>query len=609
MLFFLGGKEMFCGNCGEKNEEGSKFCKGCGQPLEKMTEKGGHVAQSIDVEKTAQSVVQKVDVSQLVVKTKSLPKNMLIGAIIGVIALFVIVFMIINVTSTIKLDKYITIEATGYDDYGNVNASIDWDAIEDKYGNKISFKSKASKEYGGFLTFMTPIEILKNYIDVEFNETDNLSNGDKLEYTWKIDEELTEYVKCKLKAKNGTYIVEKLDKVGKFDPFANLKVSFEGTSPNGKISYNYTGDYLGYYDFSCSAWSGLGNGNNVTISINNTDIKYYAQKYGMVPDKFKQEYVVSGLDEYVSSYSKIASDYISELKGEAEDTIYAYVANNYYSSSSLADLQYSGYIFNFIKDVNGYHYTYNNFYIIYSGFVSNSNGKFNTAKVYFPVRFTNILSRDGAYSYDSNDGIVGYSNLGNSSGTPGYINPLTCYIEVVENNSDSYVAESGDGFEDYAEYELISELSDISDEYKETLYTDAIKIIEDYIASNYNGGSQATDLKTIGEYLLFAKTQGTDFGSMNKYVVVCSATVSNSEGGFDTTTVYFPVEYDGLVKLPRDEYMFTSVKGILGSSSIPNSRYGTKGYISGSEMYSEIVTANRDNYKYKVSDSLKEFGE
>jgi hypothetical protein len=27
------GKPIFCGECGEKNEQGTKFCGGCGKPL------------------------------------------------------------------------------------------------------------------------------------------------------------------------------------------------------------------------------------------------------------------------------------------------------------------------------------------------------------------------------------------------------------------------------------------------------------------------------------------------------------------------------------------------------------------------------------------------
>ena len=541
---------------------------------------------------------------------KMLSKQALIGTVLSMITLIIVVLLIVNTSSTINLNKYLTIEATGYDDYGIMKAIIDWEAMEEDYGDKIYFKDKAKEGYGIFLSFTTPIEVMKNCIKVEFSENENISNGDKVTYTWEIDEALTDYVKCKVKSKDGNYKVSDLKKVGRFDAFSDLKVSFDGIAPYGKISYEYSGEQLGYYDFSCSKAAGLNNEDIVTVSINNTDIDYYAQTYGMVPEKFEQEYVVSGLDEYVTSYSKIGKEYISKLKEEAEDTICAYAASKYDSTCTLSDLQYAGYVFHTIRDINGYYNSFNNLYVIYRGVVTNSEGTFNDATVYYPVRFINILSGNGGFTYDSNNGIEGYRFISNTGyGTLGYINPLECYTEIVRNNENGYITEVGDGFEEYAESKEILGLTDINDEYKELLYVDAINRIENYMEKKYYRGTKATNLKVMGEYLLIAKTQNTDFGNNNKYVVVCSATVSNSEGRFNPTTVYFPVEYDGVVKLPGDEYMYTAEIGILGNSMFQNSGMYTKGFLSGTEMYLKVVTANRDKYKHEVSEALKEFGE
>ena len=54
----------------------------------------------------------------------------------------------------------------------------------------------------------------------------------------------------------------------------------------------------------------------------------------------------------------------------------------------------------------------------------------------------------------------------------------------------------------------------------------------------------------------------------------------------------------------------TTVNGdILGNSTFADTWYHTKGYIDGTQMYSDIITSNRANYTYEVSDSLKEFGQ
>lgn len=88
-----------------------------------------------------------------------------------------------------------------------------------------------------------------------------------------------------------------------------------------------------------------------------------------------------------------------------------------------------------------------------------------------------------------------------------------------------------------------------------------------------------------------------------------SATVYNDNNIFETSKIYFPVEYDGLINLPNQEYMVTESKGILGYTSIGSSWYYTDGYSDEQEMFNELVTANIDLYTYEVSDGLKEFGE
>ena len=637
---------MICNKCGTENDTNSKFCKKCGQQLENMSETTESAVSNVpetveevvpsktktveqEVQNTtenvqqepqnpvepqmSQSFEQQIKNENSSGKSKKSKRNIIIGAVVGGVALItlitVLICVLISNASTIKIDEYISIETDGYDGYGTAKATIDWKRIEKKYGDKIELTSKAKKQYGGFFSGVKPVDVLKELVEVKIDKKSDLSNGDKVKYTVKLDKDLKKYVKCKIKIKNGTKTVKKLEKVGKFDPFEDLTVTFEGISPNGEVEYKYDGEQLGYYDFSFSETYGLKNGDKIKVTIND-DMEYYAEQYGEVPEKLEMEYEVKGLDEYVSSFSDISKEYFEELKEEAEETVNSYVEDNYDDTYSLADLEYSGYVFNGVKDVEDHYYDFNSLYLVYSGNVSDSEGKFETTKVYYPVRFTDILSKESGFSYDENEGIAGNSYLGDSwERTKGYVNPLTCYIEIEENSSDNYKTESGDDFEKYADYELVTELKGISEEGKKTLVNDAIKRIEEYVASDYNNGSVATDIKSAGEYLLVAKEQSTNFEYNNKYIVVCSATVSNTEGKFATTTVYFPVEYEGLAKYSEDEYMYTSVRGILGNSSFPDSWYFTKGYVSGTDMYTNVITERLRNYKCEVSDSLKEFGE
>lgn len=598
---------MYCGHCGAENEDGAKFCKSCGKELTPTNAKPSKTEARKEVNNDA--VVTTSQPSKIVEKIKSLPKNILIGICAGIVAIIVIIIAVANAKPTINMNKYVTVESDGYDGYGSARVQVDWETIEKKYGEKVKYTNKAKEEYGNLLKLSTPIDFLSDEVSVKLEKSDKLSNGETIEYKWDVEEDISDYLKVKVKYKDDSYTVEGLTEVGKFNPFDSLEVSFSGIAPNGQVDYNYSGSELNAYDFQCDKMSGLRNGDKVKISINDRDMSYYAEKFGKIPDTTSKEYEVSGLDEYVSEYSSLTEDFIADCKKEAEDSIYAYAAKSYNSESSLTDLKYAGYILNAIKDGAGYYNSYNNLYIIYKGVLSNSEGRFSTANVYFPVRFSNILKNDSGLSFENVEGIVGNSSLDSGwYSTRGYINPLICYMEIVEANRDSYTAECGDGFEVYSEYEDITKLDDIGSDYKDTIYNDAKDVVESYIAKSYNA-ADAADLQLVGEYLLTAKTQGTDFANNNRYFVVYSATVSSSRGKFDTTTVFYPVEYDGIVKLPGDEYMFTAYQGIVGSSELDGFWVTTKGYTDGGQMYSDIVTANRNNYSYEVSDGLKEFGD
>lgn len=597
---------MLCDNCGKENADESRFCEFCGKPLENAQTNELKQEEQVTIN---QEEAPKVEANPAIEKIKKLPKKILFGGIAGIVAIIAIICFVVNMGATIDLNKYVVVEATGYNGYGHANISLDWDAIEQKYGKKISFTKKVKNEYKQILDLISPIDALKEAVDVSLDTRDKLSNGDKITYTWDIEEELSQYLNCKVKYKDSTYEVSGLQDVATFDAFSDLAVSFEGTSPYGNVIYEYTGSDLEYYDFECENASGLKNGDIVTIYINSDNIEFYAENIGKVPSELEKEYTVEGLDEYVEAYSDMSAEFVDELKNETEDTIYAYTANSYSEESSLEDLTYAGYILNQVIDGDEYTSTYNNLYIIYSGIVSNSEGKFPDTTVYYPVRFTNILKTGDDFSFGAIEGIVGSSSLGNYwYSTKGYISPLECYIDIVEYNEDSYSSEMGDGFEVYSQYEVVSSLNDITETYKASTQANTEKFIKNYIKNDYSDESKAKDLTYVGDYLLISKNEDTDLDERNVYVVVYSATVTNQDDRFEKTTVYFPVEYTGIVKLPGDEYLISSSNGIQGNSYFPDSYYSTSGYVDGKEMYTDIITANRESYKYEITEGLQQFG-
>lgn len=544
-------------------------------------------------------------------------KVVLGGGIAG--AVLVIIIAVIAVIALqpkkINLEDYVEITCSGYNGYAVAKAALDRDgiykAILEANGEKIDYDDIDSFEsFGSALSKELALEKCVDKISLNLNSENGLSNGDTVTVEITYDNEAAKKQKVKFTGSTVSLKVEGLKDTVKIDPFEGLEVSFSGTSPNGKLEYTYNGENpnISRYSFTASQMYNLKNGDIVTFTYSFNESVMLNQ--GIVITNQEKEFEVSGLDEYVQGYADLTEDFVNTMKEEAEDKIYAYAASTYSNGTKLSDLQYAGYILHTAKSTDFLFGSYNNLYLIYRGTVSNTSGSFVTAKVYFPVKFSSILKADGKLSYGSIDGIMGSSIFdGSWYSTKGYINPLLCYMEIVEKNRGSYNSECGDGFEAFAEVKNIAQMADISDAYRQELYADAMNKVESYISSSYNGGSYAAGLVLTGEYLLIAKNQGWDFANNNTYIVVYSAVVSNANGYFDDVVVYFPVVYGGIVSLPSGEYMVTATKGIQGNSNIPNSSYSTKGYISGEQMFEKLVTANRDLYTYEVSEGLKQFGQ
>ena len=337
---------MFCGNCGAENTNGAKFCKGCGKTLEDggSQEIKTTLSQNASMYRDNSSNISanKLDLGQMINKIKSFPKNILIGLSAAAIALFIIICVGVNTSKTIKLDKYLTVRTTGYDGYGTASAAIDWDAIEKKYGSKLSFTGAAKNEYGGFLGMMTPIDAIKDSVSVKLEKSSDLSNGETIAYTWNVDDNLSKYLKHKVKFKNNKYTVSGLTEVGTFNAFADLDVKFSGVAPKASAKLNYTGSEMSYYDFNCDKTSGLSNGDIIKVTIDDSKFEYYAKNLGKVPANLEKEYKVEGLESYLTKINQIDEVALTAMQQQATDVYNAEMAKEGGEGEALETLTYIG---------------------------------------------------------------------------------------------------------------------------------------------------------------------------------------------------------------------------------------------------------------------------
>ncbi len=437
----------FCGKCGAENDNNAKFCQKCGAPL--VTQEAPKAAVNNTVADNNYAGAAAAPKSAMKISPK------LIGAICaGVVVFIAIIFAVLNSKPTINLDKYIKFEVTGYDGYGRAYVSVDWDAIEEKYAKKLEYTGAAKKQYKELLSLMTPLEAVEECVSIKLDTTDKLSNGDEVSYTWNIDEELTDYVKCKVKFKDGSFKVSDLTELAKFDAFADLTVSFEGIAPNGNVNFTYAGKELDAYDFSADKYNELSNGDTVTISINEYEIERCAEQYGKVPEALEKEYTVEGLKSYVSKISDIDDNALSEMKSQAEDVFNAHAAKSFGEDEKLRSLTYIG---DYLLTNKGNSYgNYNYLFVVYKAQVQNtySNNKKSYDKVndiYWYICFNNLMvDGDGKVEVDvtsyntPSDRFTVDSNVSSGwFGTKtwyyyGYENLDELYKKVVTSNLDGY---------------------------------------------------------------------------------------------------------------------------------------------------------------------------
>lgn len=329
--------EILCSNCGEKIKRDAKFCMKCGAPvsnngnMDRMYNPNPR-GNSYETDKFNISGNQKVNTNYTSKNTTSAKRNIFsamnkkILAICGAVLflLIVIICILVRSTSTIDLNKYLIIEAKGYDGYGSVTANIDWKAIEEKYGSKISFKKAVKDKYGVYSLMVRPVGVMQESIGVQFEENGDLSNGDEIDYSWDVNENISKYINCKIKYKNGKYKVNDLDPLSTFDAFLGLEAEFSGTAPYGEARFRYNGDGFRTQDYIVGETRGLSNGDKIKVSINQDSLEYYARNFGEIPNELEKEYEVRGLASYVTKLSEIDRELYEKMQSDATQLFNTY---------------------------------------------------------------------------------------------------------------------------------------------------------------------------------------------------------------------------------------------------------------------------------------------
>lgn len=245
-------------------------------------------------------------------------------------------------------------------------------------------------------------------VDGSFDKSAQLSNGDKVTYTWKCnDEKVKELFGYKLKYSDIETTVSDLEEVPTFDPFEGVEVTFSGIAPNGTADVKNTSasGASSQARFQLDKKLGLSNGDVVTVSISDNGSqnpgKYFVDTYGAIPVTTEKEFKVEGLGQYAAASSEIPDDMMEKMKSQSEDIIRANVARNWSEESNLDGCEYIGNYFLLSKDSSNFG-TVNMIYMVYKMQVTIASEQRNindTFEYYTFVRFNDlILMPDGTCS-------------------------------------------------------------------------------------------------------------------------------------------------------------------------------------------------------------------
>lgn len=353
------------------------------------------------------------------VNAKSKLPIILAGAGAAVVALLllviVLVVVMVNAGKTINLNKYASINVTGYNTVGTAQIDFDYEQFKEDYGSKIKFKGKDENSAFMLMFYPSPADcLIGEYVDGSFDKNSQISNGDEIVYKWDCDdEEIKKLFGYKVKYKDLKLTVKGLEEVATFNPFEGVELIYTGIAPNGsaEVKNNSTSPYASRLSFQMDVRDGLSNGDIVTVKVydggSQNPMQYFINAFDAIPSTTEKQFTVDGLGSYADSAAQIPADTLEKMKSQANDLINAYVANNWNSGSRMDSCNYIGNYFLTAKSAQSYG-DYSNMILVYEIQItidSEDRNILDSFTFYTAVTYTDpILLPDGTCSIDLSRG-------------------------------------------------------------------------------------------------------------------------------------------------------------------------------------------------------------
>lgn len=372
-------------------------------------------------EQKEQTAVTSVSAGTAKENEKSKLTKVLVGlgavAVALVLLAVAIIVVIVNAGKTINLNKYASITVTGYDTVATAKLEFDKEQFKKDYGNKLSYKSKEDEAALLALFYTSASDCLvEEFLDGSFDKNAQIANGDVITYSWNCDEAAIKKIfGCKVKYKDIKLTVKGLEEIATFDPFEGVELVYTGIAPNGsaEVKNSSISPYASSLRFQMDVYNGLSNGDVVTVKVYDggyqNPTQYFVNTFNAIPSVTEKQFTVDGLGSYAASASQIPEDTMEKMKSQANDTISAYVANNWSEDATMDSCNYIGNYF--LSSKSSPNYGNNSIvilvYEIQATINSESRNISDTFTYYTTVTFVDpIVLPDGTCSIDLSRGTL-----------------------------------------------------------------------------------------------------------------------------------------------------------------------------------------------------------
>lgn len=309
-------------------------------------------------------------------------------------------------STAINLNDYVTVTFDGYETVGTAKSKLDIPKMITDHPE--AFNLKDAK---GEISTAAVEMVLESAISGKLDKTNQLKNGDTVNWTWSVGnlKSVEEKYPVKFEYKDIPYTIDGLKKAEEFDPFDGITVAFGGIAPNGTAKIDDKGKALPNLRFTIDKNKGLKNGDTVkvTVDANNGKLDEYCGSQGKVATAKEKEYKVEGLSAYALKLADIPKETMDKMTKQAEDTLRA-KASSWKEGNSIKELKQLGCYFLSAKDGFTPRNT-NQIYLVYKvtanmkGITAEDQKNETTGEdsYYTYVAFTNVmLMADGTASVD-----------------------------------------------------------------------------------------------------------------------------------------------------------------------------------------------------------------